>query len=306
MGKYIVTSYEHPDLDGISSMYAYSEYLNKTGKSSRYYVRENIKTEPHIVCDMFGIELDSVDEIEKDANIVLVDTNNPKMVPFVDESKIVEIIDHHKLRLDLPEYITYEIEEIGAAATLVADRFRKNNIPISRNSAILLYYGIMSNSFALKSSNTSQRDIEVAKWLEEQCNEISKEKIEEIFRAKSVFKSSLKDEVEAEIPLECGDIRMTVGQLEIVDAEKFIENNKEELMEVCNYLIDRFKYDCLIINIIDTIGGYSILFSPNENTDKFIKDKFGYEIKNNICKNSKLVQRKEIIKSLNLMLANKK
>lgn len=304
MGKYIVTSYEHPDLDGISSMYAYSEYLNKIGKLSRYYVRENIKTEPHIVCDMFGIELDSVDEIDNDANIVLVDTNNPKMVPFVNENKIVEIIDHHKLRFDLPEYITYEIEEIGAAATLVADRFRKNNIPISRNSAILLYYGIMSNSFALKSSNTSQRDIEVAKWLEEQCKEISKEKIEEIFRAKSVFKSSLKNEVEAEIPLVCGNIRMTVGQLEIVDAEKFIADNKKELMEVCNYLIDRFKYDCLIINIIDTIGGYSILFSPNENTDKFIRDKFGYEIKNNICKNSKLVQRKEIIKSLNLMLAN--
>ena len=73
MEKYIVTSYEHPDLDGISSMYAYSEYLNKTGKESRYYVRENIKTEPHIVCDMFGIELDSVDEIEEDANVVLVD-----------------------------------------------------------------------------------------------------------------------------------------------------------------------------------------------------------------------------------------
>ena len=228
------------------------------------------------------------------------------MVPFVDESKIVEIIDHHKLRLDLPEYITYEIEEIGAAATLVADRFRKNNIPISRNSAILLYYGIMSNSFALKSSNTSQRDIEVAKWLEEQCKEISKEKIKEIFRAKSIFKAPLKDEVEAVIPLKCGNIRMTVGQLEIVDAEKFIAENKEELIEVCTYLIDRFKYDCLIINIIDTIGGYSILFSPNENTDKFIKDKFGYEIKNNIYVNSKLVQRKEIIKSLNLMLANKK
>lgn len=305
MEKYIVTSYEHPDLDGISSMYAYSEYLNKTGKESRYYVRENIKTEPHIVCDMFGIELDSVDEIEKDANIVLVDTNNPKMVPFVNENKIVEITDHHKLRFDLPEYITYEIEEIGAAATLVADRFRKNNIPISRNSAILLYYGIMSNSFALKSSNTSQRDIEVAKWLEEQCKEISKEKIEEIFRAKSIFKAPLKDEVEAVIPLKCGDIRMTVGQLEIVDAKKFIAENKEELIEVCTYLIDRFKYDCLIINIIDTIGGYSILFSPNENTDKFIKDKFGYEIKNNIYVNSKLVQRKEIIKSLNLMLANK-
>lgn len=306
MEKYIVTSYEHPDLDGISSMYAYSEYLNKTGKKSGYYVRENIKTEPHIVCDMFGIELNSVNEIEKDANIVLVDTNNPKLVPFVDANRVVEVIDHHRLREKLPENVILENEEIGAAATLVADRFRKNNIPISRNSAILLYYGIMSNSFALKSSNTSQKDIEVTRWLEKQCNEISKEKIEEIFRAKSVFKSSLKNEVEAEIPLECGNIRMTVGQLEIVDAEKFIEKNKKELLEVCNYLIDRFEYDCLIINIIDTIGGYSILFSPNENTDKFIKEKFGYEIKNNIYKNSKLVQRKEIIKSLNLMLTSKK
>ena len=97
MEKYIVTSYEHPDLDGISSMYAYSEYLNKTGKESRYYVRENIKTEPHIVCDMFGIELDSVDEIEEDANIVLVDTNNPRLAPFVDASRVVEIIDHHRI-----------------------------------------------------------------------------------------------------------------------------------------------------------------------------------------------------------------
>ena len=178
MEKYVVTSYEHPDLDGISSMYAYSEYLNKKGKSSRYYVCKNIKTEPHIVCDMFGIELDSVDEIEKDANIVLVDSNNPKLVPFVDVSRIVEVIDHHRLREKLSENVILENEEIGAAATLVADRFRQNHIPISRNSAILLYYGIMSNSFALKSSNTSQRDIEVAKWLEEQCNEISKEKIE--------------------------------------------------------------------------------------------------------------------------------
>ena len=304
MEKYIVTSYEHPDLDGISSMYAYSEYLNKTGKKSGYYVRENIKTEPHIVCDMFGIELDSVDEIEKDANIVLVDTNNPRLAPFVDASRVVEIIDHHRIREKLPENVIFEIEEIGAAATLVADRFRQNHIPISRNSAILLYYGIMSNSFALKSSNTSKRDIEVAKWLEEQCSEISKEKIEQIFRAKSVFKAPLKNEVEAEIPLKCGNTRMSIGQLEIVDAEKFIDENRTELLNVCNELINKFEYECLIINIIDTVKGYSILFSPNENTDKFIKEKFGYEIKNNIYKNSKLVQRKEIIKQLDFMLAD--
>ena len=225
------------------------------------------------------------------------------MVPFVDESKIVEIIDHHKLRLDLPEYITYEIEEIGAAATLVADRFRKNNIPISRNSAILLYYGIMSNSFALKSSNTSQRDIEVAKWLEEQCNEISKEKIEEIFRAKSVFKSSLKNEVEAEIPLKCGDIRMTVGQLEIVDAEKFIEGyvftqrNIVPIERLHKLQISQGPFDklCNVARVkVTTAGGdVEIRFLENEKAEKITEslkqkiNQIAVEQKNQIAKEQK-------------------
>ena len=34
----VITSYEKPDLDGVSTMYAYAEYLNKIGINSSYYV----------------------------------------------------------------------------------------------------------------------------------------------------------------------------------------------------------------------------------------------------------------------------
>ena len=37
MNKRIVTSYEEPDLDGVSSMYAYTEYLNKKVGLLPYY-----------------------------------------------------------------------------------------------------------------------------------------------------------------------------------------------------------------------------------------------------------------------------
>lgn len=36
--KQVVTSYINPDLDGTASMYAYAEFLNKTGKESSYYI----------------------------------------------------------------------------------------------------------------------------------------------------------------------------------------------------------------------------------------------------------------------------
>ena len=42
--------------------------------------------------------------------------------------------------------IKIQIEMIGAAATLVAERFKNNNIDISRESAILLYNGILNLS----------------------------------------------------------------------------------------------------------------------------------------------------------------
>lgn len=48
MNKYVVTSYIDPDMDGISAMYAYSEYLNKCGKESCYYYEGTIKKEAQI------------------------------------------------------------------------------------------------------------------------------------------------------------------------------------------------------------------------------------------------------------------
>ena len=79
----VITSYEKPDLDGVSTMYAYAEYLNKIGTKSSYYVCGVPKKEVAIVCDMFNISLEGVTSIEENQEVVLVDTNNLEEVPYL-------------------------------------------------------------------------------------------------------------------------------------------------------------------------------------------------------------------------------
>ena len=84
MNKRIVTSYEEPDLDGVSSMYAYTEYLNKKGINSDYYIKGKPKKEVGIVCDLFNIELSGLKEISENQEAVVLDTNNLEEVLLTD------------------------------------------------------------------------------------------------------------------------------------------------------------------------------------------------------------------------------
>lgn len=109
----IITSYEKPDLDGVSTMYAYAEYLNKIGTKSSYYVWGVPKKEVAIVCDMFNISLEGVTSIEENQS----------------EEKIEEIftlkskIEDKDLRVEMEAEIAlnYNNEKITIAQLEVAN-----------------------------------------------------------------------------------------------------------------------------------------------------------------------------------------
>ena len=71
----IVTTYINPDMDGISLMYAYTEFLRKKGENANYYFEGTMKKEAEIVLNKFNIKLENINKIENDDKIVLVDTN---------------------------------------------------------------------------------------------------------------------------------------------------------------------------------------------------------------------------------------
>ena len=302
--KKIVTSYYGPDLDGVASMFAYAEYLRNKGEDAYYYINGKPREEVKIVCDIFNIELNSLKRWEKPSEAVLVDLNNVSRLDFIKPEEVVDIIDHH-VKTDgckLCINAKVQIELLGAAATLVAERFKNENIKISRESAILLYYGIISNSINLKAKTTKRKDIEIAQWLKSNFPEISEEKIEVIFKRKSILKDeNLREDMEAKIELNFKGKRLIAAQLEITDLEDFLKQKERDIKSILKQIKQEKKLDYIFIVCIDILKGISIILTVDIETEEFLEKLFNFKFKDGKSKQKELITRKDITNTLRLI-----
>lgn len=228
-----VITYKNADLDCVASAYAYSEYLNKKGIESNYFISGIVQKEVNIVCDLFGIRLQNNQDDISNNEIIVVDTNTYESIDFIDSKQIIQIIDHHPRSNDIYENASIEIEQIGAVCTIIAEKFEKDKIKLSRESAILLYFGIISNTINLKSNVTTTRDIEIVNWLKKQCSEIDDSIVDKIFEEKSNFDiKDLRRMMEVEEKFVLGDDELIIGQLELVNAKDFKKKNKNEIDKI--------------------------------------------------------------------------
>ena len=295
----IVTSYINPDMDGISLMYAYTEYLRNNGESAEYYFEGTLKKEVQIILDKFNIKLENIEDIKDDDEIVLVDTNYLRELSNkIKPENIVEIIDHHNREdwIDNYNHIKVDIELIGAAATLVAERFKNNNVPISRESAILLYYGIISNTMNLKIKLTNEKDIDLSNWLKSQVSEITDEVTKEIFEKKSEIGDNLREEMEVEFKDQFMSISWSMGQLEVANVDDFLNKYEDKIRNILETVSKENNVDYISVNCMDIINGYSVIVAYNDETAKLITKATGIRFNNLKAKVNELVSRKEIVK----------
>lgn len=231
----IVVTYKNADLDCVASAYAYAEYLTKMGFVASYYVYGTVQAEVNIVCDIFNILLSNKVEKISDEEIIVVDTNTLSSVNYVKPENIIEFIDHHPDSGDIRfcKNAVLRLYEVGAVCTIIAEMYKNNNVDITRNSAILLYYGIISNTVNLKSRVTTKRDTDILNWLQQQCNEINAGLISKIFEEKSSFDIQyLCRFMEVEEKFSLNDEEMIIGQLEIVNALEFLNKYRDRINKI--------------------------------------------------------------------------
>lgn len=298
MSKVVVT-YKNADLDCVASAYAYSEFLNKKGDISNYYICGIVQREVNIVCDLFGIKLNGCKDVLLNNDIIVVDTNSLSSVDFVSPEQIIEVIDHHPRTGDKFVNADVKIEQIGAVCTIIAEYFKNCNIKISRESAILLYYGIVSNTVNFNSKVTTERDIEIANWLCLECPEIDKSLVQYIFEEKSkIDNKNLRIAMEVEEIFNLYDNKLIIGQLEVVNADEFLKKNMKFIDSILNDVKNQYGIIIIFINIIDILNGYHILYSPYRETQLFLNNNYNMYFINNMCKEDSIVLRKEIKKLL--------
>lgn len=291
----IVITYKNADLDCVASAYAYSEFLNKKGEKANYFISGMVQSEVDIVCSMFNIKLANVIKKVEDEQVIVVDINTYSSIDFVNIEQVIEVIDHHPKSSDVFRNAVVDIEQIGAVCTIIAERYKKDNISISRESAILLYYGIISNTVNLNSKVTTPRDIDMCEWLKKQCVEIDDNLISKIFEEKSKFDiQDLRRMMEVEEKFILGNDELIIGQLELTDAKKFLRKYKTNIDSILNEVKNQYGVSLIFLNIIDILMGYHIIYSPYSDTINYLEEKYQFQFNGDIFIENKIVLRKEI------------
>jgi len=306
--KILVTSYPHPDLDGCAGSYAYAEFLRQQGKDARAgfylepyheadYVFQRFKiTRPPDIRELFAYH----------HQVVLVDHSwQSELFEVLNPQNVVEVIDHHVFNEpNVFPHAKIQNDSIGAAATIVAERYKESGLALSTESAILLYSAIISNTVNFFSSTTSERDRVMVRWLGS-FTDIPPNYIYELFVAKSTFTKPLREVIMSDYTeKEFYGLKLGIGQLEIVDIDDFVKTNRDQLRVILTELYQKGGVEFLCINFIDVSKGYNILLAYDEFTQEILSNVLQLEFKNHIARTDKVIMRKEILPLLKDYLLN--
>ncbi|OHT08349.1 inorganic pyrophosphatase/exopolyphosphatase [Tritrichomonas foetus] len=96
--------------------------------------------------------------------VIMMDHNElNQSIPGLEDAEIFEIIDHHRLAAEKTQKpIFMDIEPLGSTCTLVYGQYRKHDVDIDKETALVLLSGIISDTVILKSPTTTKADRDVA------------------------------------------------------------------------------------------------------------------------------------------------
>ena len=169
MSKKLIFGHKNPDTDTIASAIAYSYLKNKLGETTEAVALGEPNSETQYALDYFNVKAPRVVSTvanETDA-VILVDHNEKhQSVDDLDEVKVVEVIDHHRIaNFETADPLYYRAEPVGCTATILNKLFKEHQIDISKEIAGLMLSAIISDSLLFKSPTCTKEDVEAAKEL---------------------------------------------------------------------------------------------------------------------------------------------
>lgn len=296
--KTIVTCYSSPDLDGLACVIAYSEYLGILGQNVIPYINGDPNIEAEFIENYLEIETPS--QLKEHDTIILTDASNLNGFPKnLDPSKVVEVIDHRKFgdTSVFPNARQIQIEMVGAAATIITEKFIGQDLAISKDSAILLHQAIVSNTLDFQAKTATRRDRDAAKWLEKKTT-ISEGLTDGMFLAKSDMAGTKLEKNILDTfayPFKIADKSLGIAQLEVLSAEKIVSDRKDEIIKILDLLKVKFSLDIVFATIIGLKEGINIFISDNAETKQMLETVLNIKFSNNVATREGLIMRKELV-----------
>ncbi len=215
------------------------------------------------------IRVTDIKEINK-KQVILVDHNeSSQSVEGLDESEILEIIDHHKIgTLATAMPINFRNMTVGSTNTIVYSMYTENNVVIPSNIAGLMLSGIISDTLKFTSPTTTEYD----KYVAERLAIIAMINIDDF--ATKMFKAgtnlegkTLEEIIDGDIKIfEIGNKKVAVSQVLTLDSDSIL-NKKDEYINKLNEMKNNRYFDSLILCVTDMIKNGSFIFFDTNGRD---------------------------------------
>ena len=175
-----VLGHRGPDLDSVAGAVGYAEFLQKAARYPKHEIIpsrcDEINKETEYIFDKFKLSVPqkiSASDIGEEDRVVLVDHNEEdQRMEGIDSTKILEIVDHHKIKINFSTPIRIDVRPLGSVSSVVYENYVKEGINPSSGTAKLMLSAILSDTQGLKSSTTTGWDTRSAEDLSKGLMEI--------------------------------------------------------------------------------------------------------------------------------------
>lgn len=292
--KIYIVGHKKPDLDSIASAVGYESYRHELGEFNYQAIRcDSINPLTEWIFTNFNTEIPQLVNDISGTDIVLVDhTYSENRANGWERSNILEVIDHHDVKLEdiIPQRIT--IRPCGSTCTLITEKFVNSNIDIPFNIANILLAGILDDSLGLKSPTTIQLDIDMVTVLNSICKvgDIQDYSLQ-IFKKKDIWHTLTPREIiEEDIRnLEINGNWVSISQVETLNSDNM---NTESIIKELEQMNIEKNFKLRIVMLTNPVNRDCILIAVGKDINLFEKE-LGKEIKGNIVYLKDFVSRKK-------------
>jgi manganese-dependent inorganic pyrophosphatase len=291
-----IASYFHPDLDGFACIFAYREFLKGQGVEV-LPLYSSPKEEANYLINLLNIKFSPI-QYQPDCPVILVDASETISLPFnVKPENVIEIIDHrpHNEAHAFPN-ARIQIEMVGAAATLIGEKFLAADFKPSKNAALLLYSAIASNTLNFRSATLTNRDQKMADWLKKLYT-IDDKIIYDMFAAKSDLSGDklIKHFLKELAVFSIAGKRSSIIQLEIIGGRQLIKNRLPEIVTELNRQKENLKLDSIFLSIVELEENANYFITDLQPAQKMLQKIFQIHFENNVARRPGFIMRKEIV-----------
>lgn len=276
-----VFGHKSPDTDATGSAIIWAWYLNEhTGADATPYVLGELNTETEFVLSRWSTPTPALlESVTADDEVTIVDTNNPQeLFANINETNIIEIIDHHKLvgGIETAGPITITTRPMASTASVMHELIGVHVDTMPENIAGIMLSCILSDTLEFRSPTTTPADKDIAEKLATKLGITISEYAAEMFAAKSDV-SAFSDKGLLTLDSKkfaVGDVNLRVSVIETTTPQTILDRKEGIIDAITTLVSEEADVDEVLFFIVDILNEEAVVFTHNDRVKQIIANSF--------------------------------